>query len=228
MSVEYCLLCGHVIPHSAPRRYKSSQDILNVLKRSCHPTQYAYTHLLQSLEGIQREGKDTNQSMHVTCTPCANWFRRVTLSKFKFFIPVDDVLSFVNSPSERRLLPDKRTMIRVFKSLCMTFSTKILGGAFRQNTQILDANLYLSIFSTPSLLLLIRILQRDFFSDCKIEGNVESLVFYFTNDVRHIYKNAVVDTVLKVWWLQSGMPTLLPNKKCAKLTRRMLGKYVKN
>jgi len=165
---------------------------------------------------------DENIEMPPMCTPCGNWFRRVTLSRAKCHIPIDDVLTFVNAPEGRSLLPDKRILIRVLKSCCMTFSADTELG------EKINVNIYRSMFCTPSLLILCKSLEKHFFRSCKVDGNLDSLTHYFTNEVREIYKGSIVDEVIKVWWLLNGMPPILVSKKCARLTRKMLGKYVRN
>lgn len=206
---EYCLICGHALTSHTPRRFKSASDMLRFVVTSCRPTQYAYEYVTRALS---RPDQVEDLPM---CTACGNWCKRASASKSQKFLPVDDVLCFIQDIGNNP--PDKRTLIRVLKSFTMDFVDA--SGVTR------PANMY-RIFSTPAVDILTKSLAKDFFTQYPVQGALqdEMMVNYFGDEVAALGKDSIVCEIVRVNWLLNGMPVVLQNAQTARLVRKMLSK----
>jgi hypothetical protein len=104
-------LCGQVLDAHAGRRYKKHDTMADLVLSKCIPTAFVYSCAVMHREG---GGK------HTVCIACVNWIRRLSLHKSRelIFIPMDNVIMFVMEPGKHPE-PDKRTLLRLLRSLCM-------------------------------------------------------------------------------------------------------------
>lgn len=206
---EYCLICGHALVPQTPRRFKSAADMLQFVKTSCHPTRFAYAYITRALSDPTRV-----EDMPM-CTACGNWCKRASALASRKFLPIDDVLCFVENVGNNP--PDKRTLIRVLKSLSMEFVDA--AGVAR------PANVYRT-FSTPAVDILVRSLAADFFTGCQVSKAQEGvlMVDYFGREVATLEKDSIVHEIVRTNWLVNGMPMVLQNAQTARLVRKVLSK----
>ena len=228
-TLEVCVLCGHILFPWAGRRYKKHDAMNDLISRKCTPTSFVYACV------TQYKG---NTGKHTVCIACVNWtrsvlatalwistamichsidtwrffvHRRLSLKKgsTQFFIPMDNLLLFVINPGKYPE-PDKRTLVRLLRSLCNEYT---LDNASQHCTSPMS-NHY-TCFESDVMQAIKRVLTEKYFAvKCVDDDSVDGITDY--------HKDAIVDIIIREWWVCNGMPKVLQDKTTGRYVRRML------
>jgi hypothetical protein len=191
MTTEICILCGHVICADVGRRYKKYDAMTDLVIAKCIPTSFVYSSV------IKYHGEN---GKHTVCIACVNWTRRLSLKKEVdlVFIPMDNLILFVINPGKYPE-PDKRTLVRLLRSLSMP--VKRIDGMTMFNHYV--------CFQQGCMQSLQRFLMENYFTEEINEDDVTE-------------KDCIVDAIVRQWWIFNGMPVFIDEKRNGRYVRRML------
>jgi hypothetical protein len=193
MCAEICVLCGHVLFHGVGRRYKKHEVMKELITRKCVATPYVYSCITKHASG---DGK------HTVCIACVNWTRRLSLRNNleKVLIPMDNLILFVMKPGQY-VEPDKRTLVRLLHSLCR-------GSVSDGVAPMLN---HYNCFEDGTMRSVKKILRDKYFvGDSDKDDGVD------------YSKDAIVDLIIREWWIYNGMSDCLEDKATGRYVRRMI------
>ena len=114
---------------------------------------------------------------------------------------MDNLLLFVMHPG-KFVEPDKRTLVRLLRSLCREYT---IGGMRNHYT----------CFESVLMQAVKRVLIQKYFTENNAqEDRVDGITDY--------YKDSIIDIIIREWWVFNGMPTFLEDKTTGRYVRRML------
>jgi hypothetical protein len=185
MCIEICILCGHVLCEGVGRRYKKYDVMSKLIESRCIATPFVYSCVMKY---------NNTMGKHTVCIACVNWTRRLSLRKSadKILIPMDNVILFVMDPG-RYLEPDKRTLIRLLKSLCL--------GQGQYGMGMMN---HYTCFQDGNMRAVQKVLHEKYFNYAVDPTGAEVVTDY--------YKDSIIDAIVREWWIFNGMPTILQNK----------------
>ena len=122
---------------------------------------------------------------------------------------MDNVILFVMQPSQY-LEPDKRTLVRLLRSLC-TEHTIASSRMFN----------HYNCFESGIMQAVKRVLTEKYFtSQCIAITDKDAK--HVAEDITEYYKDSIINIIIREWWIFNGMPTFLEDKTTGRYVRRML------
>jgi hypothetical protein len=231
-TLEVCILCGHILYPGVGRRYKKYGAMTDLISRKCTPTAFVYACVTKYTGDV---GK------HTVCIACVNWTRSVHLLRLVYFvyvtpsqllknaslcrrlslrqtsktifIPMDNVLLFIMQPG-KFIEPDKRTLVRLLRSLCTQYTT---GPA----SKVRMCNQY-TCFESGAMQAVKRVLTEKYFTTPCIDITATEVKPDHLDGITDYYKDSIIDLIIREWWVFNGMPTFLQDKTTGRYVRRML------
>jgi hypothetical protein len=114
---------------------------------------------------------------------------------------MDNLLLFVMHPG-KYIEPDKRTLVRLLRSLC----TQHTNGGMRNHYTCFESGLMQAVK---------RVLVEKYFArDGAACNHVDGITDY--------HKDSIIDIITREWWVYNGMPTFMEDKTTGRYVRRML------
>jgi len=126
---------------------------------------------------------------------------------------MDNLILFVIQPGMYPE-PDKRTLVRLLKSLCSKYIYGELDTVPMYNQY--------TCFESPVMNVVKQVIRSKYISSDSINLTSPDSVNYFTGEVIRLCKDTIVDEIVRVWWIFNGMPTILDHRETGRYVRRML------